>query len=320
MIPLISVIIPMYNMEHCISRAINSVLGQTVTNFELLIVNDGSLDDGSKVVKSYNDRRIRFFEQENCGVSVARNRGVAEAVGELVAFLDADDEWKPDFLETILRLRNNFPGCAVFATNYIFHQPNGVRYAPIINGISCKVLEGILKNYFLVASKSDPPLWTSAVAVLRQAIIAIGGFPPNIKVGEDVLTWAKLALNYEIAYSSRTCAIYYSTNTRFCLGESEDLVGRELSRMIMENESQNIHGLKEYAALWHKMRASVLLRLSEKAMALQEVRRAVAYAGLNVKLLIYACLALMPDPVSLKFTNLLNSINIRRRLKRSKLA
>ena len=96
---LISVIIPTFNRENLIKDAINSVLEQTYQNFEILIIDDGSTDDTSDVVKSIGDTRIKYIYQENAGVSRARNNGIENAQGEYIAFLDSDDFWHPEKLE-----------------------------------------------------------------------------------------------------------------------------------------------------------------------------------------------------------------------------
>jgi glycosyltransferase involved in cell wall biosynthesis len=187
-IPIISIVIPLYNKEIEVSRAIKSVLNQTVQDFELIVVNDGSTDKGPDVVRAINDPRIRMINEENGGVSAARNRGIKETRSELIAFLDADDEWMPSFLETIFRLRRNYPSCSVFATNYLYGHINGSFTPPIIRELPGFPWEGIFKNYFKVASKSNPPIWSSAVALTKKAITSIGGFPVGITFGEDLLT------------------------------------------------------------------------------------------------------------------------------------
>ena len=105
----VSVVIPLYNKAPHISRAINSVLGQTSPPEEIIVIDDGSTDGGGDIVKAYQDPRIRYIRQENQGVSAARNRGIELAKGELIAFLDADDAWKPKFLETISEMRSLYP-------------------------------------------------------------------------------------------------------------------------------------------------------------------------------------------------------------------
>ena len=98
-----SVVIPLYNKEKYISRAIKSVIEQTYKIFELIIIDDGSIDNSVNIVKKHKDSRIRLIEQENSGVSATRNKGIKNAKYNYIAFLDADDEWKPNFLDTIVR-------------------------------------------------------------------------------------------------------------------------------------------------------------------------------------------------------------------------
>ena len=112
----------MYNKKKYISRAVNSVLKQIYTNFELIVIDDGSTDNGANEVQKNKDNRIKIIHQNNQGVSAARNRGIDEAKGELVAFLDADDEWKHNFLVTIITLREKYPQAGAFATAYEFNK------------------------------------------------------------------------------------------------------------------------------------------------------------------------------------------------------
>ena len=96
---LVSVVIPVYNCEQYIAECIDSVLGQTYENFEIIIIDDGSSDDSVKIVSEYDNDRIKLFRQNNSGSAVARNCGVEQASGIWIAFLDADDTWLPDKLQ-----------------------------------------------------------------------------------------------------------------------------------------------------------------------------------------------------------------------------
>lgn len=116
--PFFSVVIPLYNKQNYIKETIKSVLNQTFQDFEIVIVNDGSKDDSVKVVESIQDDRIKLVHQENSGVSVARNMGIKEANAKYIAFLDADDLWLPEFLQTIYELIQNFPDAGLYATAY----------------------------------------------------------------------------------------------------------------------------------------------------------------------------------------------------------
>ena len=115
---MISVVIPLYNKERYIERAVYSVLSQTFQQFEIVIVNDGSTDGSVSVIERMNNPLIRLIHQKNGGVSAARNRGIEEARFEYIAFLDADDEWKENHLEVIAGLIRKFPECGVFGTSY----------------------------------------------------------------------------------------------------------------------------------------------------------------------------------------------------------
>ena len=273
-------------------------MAQTFPDYELIVVNDGSTDRGPEIAANIKDPRIRIIYQSNRGVSAARNRGIEEAKSDLVAFLDADDEWLRDFLETINRLRSRFSSCSVFATNYLYRNIDGSLMPTIIRGLQAPEWEGIFEDYFKVASKSDPPIWSSAVAVTKEAITSIGGFPVGVTAGEDLLTWAKLALKYEIAYSTLPAAVFHLRESLWGqptrVPDSVDVVGKELERISEVYKNGKTKGLKEYIAHWHQMRASIFLRLGKHKEAIYEVKKIGEYSKKNLKFYIFSILALMP--------------------------
>lgn len=282
-------------------RAIQSVLNQTIANFEMIVVNDGSTDKCPEIVKSINDPRIRVIDQANAGVSVARNRGISEAHADLIAFLDADDEWSPDFLGTILTLRKNYPACSVFATNYIFRRKNDYNRPTIIRGLPREFKEGILTDYFKIASQSDPPLCSSTVAVTKKAIEAVGGFPVGVVAGEDLLTWAKLAVEYKIAYTIESKAYFCEPEVledHPRRPQTPDIVGEQLALLLKNNTNSKIPGLSEYIALWYRMRANIFIRLHQSQEARKEIFRALSYSRSTIKLYLLAFLTLIPSNVA----------------------
>lgn len=177
------------------------------------MVNDGSTDKSADAVKSYSDSRIRLINQENSGVSAARNRGINEARYDLIAFLDADDEWMPNYLDTILRLRINYPDAGMYVTslktefidNVLLDKDEELR----------KLIpdEGLLLNFFKLCVKKDASerelFSTCSVTVPKKVFLEIGGFQTGFWWGEDVDMWGRIALKYPVAYSSKVCAIYY---------------------------------------------------------------------------------------------------------------
>jgi glycosyltransferase involved in cell wall biosynthesis len=216
-LPAVSVIIPLYNKGPHIARALKSVLSQTTKNFEVIVVDDGSTDDGAEVVGKFYDPRIWLIQQENQGVSAARNRGIDSAKGELIAFLDADDEWLPEFLETILHLRWRFPGAGAYATAFIKEFSNGKYQKQIFSGIPSGNWEGIIPSYFGSCAYGRLPVRSSNVVIPKEVFFDVGMFPVGEWWGEDTDMWGRIALKYPIAFSSGYYAIYnVSATHRAC--------------------------------------------------------------------------------------------------------
>lgn len=298
---MISVVIPLYNKETLISNTLSTVLIQSYQDYEVIVVDDGSTDNSVAEVEKVQDPRIRLIRQQNAGVSVARNRGVEAAKGDLIAFLDADDEWKPEYLATQYHLFQKYPECSVFACNYEFRDVSGKVTPTLIHKLPFVGEDGILSNYFEVASCSHPPLWTSAVMVKKQAMQAIGGFPVGVTSGEDLLTWARLSINDHIAFCKRSLAIYnlgegYDyTHLPPRRQDRNDPVGKSLLQLYKSHPS--VIGLRHYISHWHRMRASVAIRFGERWETVREVMIGLYYNPLNVRLMMFFLLAICPAKI-----------------------
>lgn len=203
----VSVIITLYNKPTVVQRAIRSVLAQTYTNFELIVVNDGSTDESFQKAQDFRDPRMRFFQQENRGVANARNRGVAEAKYEWVAFLDADDEWLPDFLEKITALSEKFPCCGLYGCAHYRVTKNLLLVSTPISDLPY-AWEGILENYFDY-TKDIIPFNSSSVFISKKCFEAVGGFPDGIKMWEDADTWMRLSIFTRSAFLNIPLTIYH---------------------------------------------------------------------------------------------------------------
>lgn len=253
--PEVSVVIPLYNKAPCIERTLRSVLAQTFQDFEVIVVDDGSTDNGAEIVKSILDARIRLIRQENAGVSAARNKGIETAESELIAFLDADDAWKPQYLEKILRLRKKFPEAGAYATSYEEVLPSGKVVIPKFEGIPPPRWEGLLPNYFRSAL-GPAPVWTSAVAIPMPVLLDIGKFAVGEHMGEDLDMWGRIALKYPIAFSWHIGSTYFTNaNNRACRAysyfvERETPFVRTARQAIHRGEvpSDILADLKEYTA------------------------------------------------------------------------
>lgn len=306
---MISVVIPLYNKERQIAHTLRSVFAQTFQDFEVVIVDDGSTDGSVAEVEKFTDSRIRLIRQANAGVAAARNRGIEEAQGELIAFLDADDEWKPEYLATQYHLYQKYPECSVYACNYEFRDFEGKVTPTIIRKLPFEGEDGILSNYFEVASCSHPPICSISIMVKKTAIQAVGGFPIGIRTGEDLLTWARLAINEKISYSRLPLAVFikdknlFNEDQQLRFPEIRDVVGIELRVLYENNKSKE---LKMYIALWHKMRARIFIDKKSRKLAIKECVTSMRY-DVNIKILFFFILSLMPYTFSKKLFRLSNT-------------
>jgi glycosyltransferase involved in cell wall biosynthesis len=293
---------PLYNKERDVARAIRSALAQTFTDYELIVVNDGSTDRSVNAVATFNDPRIRLAHQENQGVSAARNRGVSEAQAELVAFLDADDEWLPEFLSTIMRLRTTYGECGVYATSYCIVCGDQPERRAILRGIPAAFSEGVLEDYFKVATNSDPPVWSSAVAVRKSTLLNLGGFPVGVIAGEDLLTWARLAERTDVAYSSTPLARFYAPDAMTYrpprIPQQPDVVGHGLLALLENAPPERREGLRGYLGLWHRIRGVVFLKLDRGADAREEIGKGIRYSGTSARLAMLYLLSFLPGTLS----------------------
>jgi glycosyltransferase involved in cell wall biosynthesis len=188
--PLISVIIPAYNAQETIKRTIKSALNQTFSDFELIIVNDGSQDSTLEIVSSIFDPRLKVFSYPNSGAAVGRNRGFSHSVGEFIAFLDADDLWTSDKLEAQLKALQANPEAAV-AYSWTDHIDECDRFLRECSHFTANgnVYAELLLCCFVVSG--------SNTLIRRQAFIDIGGFDESLPASQDFDLYLRLAARYK---------------------------------------------------------------------------------------------------------------------------
>ena len=208
----VSVVIPLYNAEQDIERAIRSVLAQTVSDFELIIVDDGSTDNSTKVVEAINDPRIKLIRKENAGQGSARNTGIRASSGDLITFLDADDEWDESFLAAILVLYRRFPQAGLFATGYRRLYKDG--FTVEISAAREKVYDShVLVNDYFVRARADSMIVCINVAIHCKIFQHVGTFVEAEGVSTDRDMWARIALRYPLAFDTRVLATYHCEDT-----------------------------------------------------------------------------------------------------------
>lgn len=208
MITKFSVIIPLYNKENDIALTIKSVLNQSFTDFEIMVVDDGSTDNSLEIVKKFKDNRLRIFKIHKTGVSFARNFGVEKSNGSYLAFLDADDFWYPNHLENLAQLISKYSHGEWFATAYeIQHNKRLIlpmKAPPMLQNGSWI---GEIDDFF-INSMEDSLAWTSAVAFRRDFFLKIGGFNELFDTGQDMDLWIRSALERPLFFSTVISARY----------------------------------------------------------------------------------------------------------------
>lgn len=296
-LPFFSIVIPLYNKEKYIRNTIKSVLNQTFQDFEIVVVNDGSKDGSVEVIRAIKDIRVRLFEQENAGVSVARNKGIKESKSEYIVFLDADDLWLPEFLQTIYDLILKFPDAGLYATAYKKRKSNGEEYGINIQGLPSNKHSCIIPNYFESIIKGDFVVWTSATCIPKKVFIDNNiWFPAGEKYGEDQYVWARVAMEYMIAYDTKPHAIYQieaeNNTTKAILKEKEP----HKSILMLKNYRSNIKDRKKlkYFDIFveRHIKSFILDNIvnDKKIYALKQLFSYQLSIGMKIKLIIIICI------------------------------
>jgi glycosyltransferase involved in cell wall biosynthesis len=206
--PRISVVIPLYNKQDYVEQAVTSILRSGYPAHEVIVVDDGSTDAGPRRVSAMGDPRVRLIRQPNAGVSAARNRGIGEASGDYVAFLDADDYWTPEYLPAIVDLIARFPECGMYATHFFYFRDDGFRQVPPVWGIQAGVRPQRIDRFF--------DIWSHGVffcigsVVIPMRILRESGirFPEGEQYGEDQEVWFRIGERWPIGYLARPLVGY----------------------------------------------------------------------------------------------------------------
>ncbi|MGD0199377.1 MAG: glycosyltransferase family 2 protein [Bryobacteraceae bacterium] len=209
----VSVIVPLYNKAKYVMRALASIAGQTCGDYEVIVVDDGSTDGSGELAAGFGDARFRVVQQANAGPGAARNRGVAEAQGDLIAFLDADDAWLPEYLESSVRLLEACgPEVATVTSGYIDFPPGVSREAlwrrrGITEGIQKVTPSTPIQKLVHMLAYMWPCSTVARVEVLRRW----GGFYDrnSCRYGEDALLFLKVLLNESVCFHMRPLAQFH---------------------------------------------------------------------------------------------------------------
>lgn len=203
--PKFSVVISVFNKEKYIADTLKSVLAQTFTDFEVVILNDGSTDNSEAEILKFNDPRIRYFSKRNQGASAGRNFTIKQAEAEYIALMDADDFWYPFYLEEQNRIVNEYQNESVFATATEISR----NRKTFKNTYSIQTFgkDAIVVDYF-EASQLDSVLLSISTVLKKDVFENVGWYNPNIKSGEDTDLYVRIGLKYKVVFSPKVCATY----------------------------------------------------------------------------------------------------------------
>ena len=208
--PRVSVIVPLFNKEPFVRRALDSIARQTFRDFEAIVVDDGSTDRGAELVRTFADERVRLISQANLGPGAARNRALLEAQGDLVAFLDADDEWLPGYLAEVVRLLDDAGAEVASATCAYVIEPGGKSRKSMWQRV------GLTEGTHRVSASNSAALVVEMLAymtpctTITRAIVLRrwGGFYSHDKCryAEDSFLWLKVLMNETVAFTFQSLA------------------------------------------------------------------------------------------------------------------
>ena len=201
-----SIVIPLYNKEHNIKSTIDSVLSQSFSQFEIIVVDDGSSDNSIAVINSIEDERIRIISKKNGGVSSARNVGIYSSRYEYIAFLDADDLWDENYLLEQKKMIEDFPDAVMW----------GINFAPVLNGMEYthystalpEGFRGIVKNYFQMTGRVSDLFCSSSVVIKKDILHNCGLFDERIRYAEDLDMWYRIIARHPVAFYDKVMVFY----------------------------------------------------------------------------------------------------------------
>ncbi|MBV6627425.1 MAG: glycosyltransferase [Rivularia sp. (in: Bacteria)] len=236
----ISVVIPVFNGETTIGETINSICNQTFQDIEIIIINDGSTDKTLEIINKIADSRIKVFSYPNAGLSASRNRGISQAQGEYISFIDADDLWTTDKLELQWQALQKNPQAAVAYswTNYIDESSQFLKSGRKIKA-NGDVFSKLLVINFL--ENGSNPL------IDRKALEKVGGFDESLPAAEDIDMWLRLAANYEFICVEKAQILYrISTSSMSAnLRRQENACLRVTERAFSYPKAENLQHLKK---------------------------------------------------------------------------
>jgi len=280
---LVSVVLPTFNRGYCLERAIRSVLGQTYPDWELIVVDDGSTDDTQAVLESFKDSRIRVFRHSvNRGVAAGRNTGLAAARGDFIAFLDSDDEWRPDKLTKQLGVMTRAPDTPVAFTDLVWRRGDveATSFARTLPVFSELLRQHVPTGGHLIIPQrtmylcllQELPVKPSTLMIRAQILSSVGRFEEQLRSGEDWEFLLRVARKFDFAYLDEPLTVVHvlddATHFRYCIEDKENFM------RLLRRARNSAKGDKEVRAAARRGVISLCKHLHWHYMASGDRRRA----------------------------------------------
>ena len=277
--PFFSVIIPLYNKEKFIENTLKSVLNQTFSDFEIIIINDGSTDDSEKKVLPFQDARIRYYTQKNQGAASARNFGIDKANANYIAFIDADDLWYDNHLETLKNIIEEFPDAGIYSSRYELVYKNASTSVSEFNGLNAQY-KGYVKDYFYSTQNNSLSL-TLVTVIPKEVFVEIGNFNSSISSGQDIDMWARIALKYPVVIGNKITASYlhYIDDSL----SKTSILNKKLIRFNDYSEYEKTNSsLKKYLDIY-RMEYALQYKIVGAAKESKELYEAILKKNISIK-------------------------------------
>lgn len=277
--PFFSVVIPLFNKEDHIKNTLDSVLNQSFTDFEVIIVDDGSTDKSFSVIRSITDKRIQLYQQQNQGAAHARNYGIAQSKSNYIALLDADDFWQPNHLEELRKSIDKFPDADLFCNAYTLKLKNNFTHNASYNlTLTDEII--LIEDYF-EASNIHPIAWTSAVAFSKSSFLTLGGFDKTVLSGQDLDLWIKYGLHGKIIFNPKVTTCYDKTVNNSLSKENHRLEKYKLFNRFANDEKKH-PSLKKYLDL-NRYSIAIHSKYHNDTATLKKLKHAISLKSLNFK-------------------------------------
>ncbi|WP_028376137.1 glycosyltransferase family 2 protein [Leeuwenhoekiella sp. MAR_2009_132] len=244
--PKITVVIPLYNKANFIKETLQSVYAQNFTDYEVVVINDGSTDGSEHHVLSLKNEKTKLINQANNGLSNARNTGIEHALGSVICLIDADDIWLPNHLQKIANLIDSYPEAQLYGTAYSELLPNGLLIKPKTN-TGFKTTTLLIEDFF-ITSAQQPFITPSSFGFKKEIIRTIGGFDPTITYAEDTDFFIRANLNYKLAFdATTTCHYRYESENQITRSKLSFKKQPDYAKYLLENAGN--YSLKRFINL-----------------------------------------------------------------------